>query len=347
MGLAGLVLALRRHLKDPEDGSVCLMTDADGILSDVREFIPSGLTCIDQILGGGWAVGRASEVAGAEGAGKSALTHLALRACQRNGGDALYLDFENALDRPKMLALGIDPDHLLYARPSHIEKAWDLVWETLAYWKNNPPRAPCLIVWDSIAASLPKAELDEASSGDSHVGLVARSMSKGCRRMFLEIARTRAHMMWVNQEREQIGGFSRFGPATTTTGGRAVRYAASQRVRCTVRGQLKASGKTGSAIGMVISAMTRKNRLAPPYQKAEWVIDFRRGPSEEATILRAFLQAKRIHPAGKEGLRVSYLGAWSTVKFTQASWFDCMEDAGFRAGALEAYTKLLGVSLVE
>lgn len=333
----GLVSLLRKQMGKPEDGTVCLMSEEQ----EVREFIPSGLTCMDRILGGGWPIGRISEIFGVEASGKTTLGQLAALSCQRLGGSVLYLDFENSAHHPYLNTLGIDLKRIVNARPSHIEKTWDLIWETLAYWRKMPEQGPYMVLWDSVAASIPKDEKDEDSSADAHIGLVARSMSKGCRRLFLEVATVRAHVMLLNQEREKIGGFSRMGENLVTPGGRALRYAATQRVRCAVRAQVKGQGNKGDPVALVIKSTTRKNRIAPPYQSAEWVIDFRKGPSDNATILYALRTAQKLKPHSRIGFRVAYVAPWSTEAFTLPEWDERMAQPDFAEGARAAYLRLL------
>lgn len=315
---------------DPDN--VKLLSDGD-VLSEVTEWIPTGFPGLDYILGGGWAVGRCSEVFGPEGAGKSALTHCAIKACQDNGGTVIYIDFENALDPPKMEQLGIDPKRLLYVRPDHIEQAWDIIWNAIDYAKANPPKAPILIVWDSVAASVPKAEIDEKSSDKSHVGLIARAMSKGCRKMFRRIPQVRAHMMWVNQERDNIGG-GMFAEATTP-GGRAVRYAASMRVRVT-RVATMPKGKDQVKTHYLIRALTKKCRLFPPHRKMTWVLDFKHGPSPDLTLFLSLLDERVIKTSG--GL---YQVPWSKKKFKKSKWLERMEDEGFRARAEDTHKAII------
>jgi recombination protein RecA len=322
---------LGQQKSNPEN--VALMSS--DILSEVKEWIPTGFPDLDRILGGGWPVGRASEVFGQEGCGKSALSHMAVLACQKAGGVPIYIDFESALDPDKMEQLGIRPDRCVYARPKDIEEAWDIIWEALDTLEANPPPAPTLIVWDSVAASVPRAETTEKSSGDNHVGLVARSMSKGCRKMFLRIAQVKAHMMWINQERDKIGGFSGFGDNKQTTGGAAIRYAASLRVRCARVSTLKVGTK---ASGYLIQTSTKKNRCAPPHQKSTWVLDFSVGPSPELTAFQGLLDGRVIKAAGGG----KYKAPWSEEPFGKLDWLRlCKESSEFRKGAKVAYAELV------
>ena len=282
-----LVAAIRKKVK----GTKIDTLDRSSALSDVREWIPSGFPGLDKILGGGWAVGRASEVFGDEGCGKTAIAHRAILGVQSMGGYAVHLDFEAALDEKKILQLGIDPSRLIYEIPEHIEQGWDIIWATMDQLRDKPPDVPVLIVWDSIGGAVPKAELEAVSAEKSQVGEVARAMSKGCRKMFKAIAEVRAHMMWISQERHKIGGFSPFGPVKETSGGKGPKYAASQRVRLARVKTIK-DGKR--ATGYLIKAVTKKNRLAPPEQSMEWVIDFKVGPSPELTVMHTLLDAGRI-----------------------------------------------------
>jgi recombination protein RecA len=336
-----LVKSLRTKLKlqksDPTN--VSLLSDEE-TLSEVTEFLPSGFDDIDRILGGGWPVGRASEVYGQEGVGKSALAQYALRSCQRVGGVPIYIDFETALDRDKMIGLDIDPDRLVYCSPADIEEAWDIIWTAIdqieAKQQAGELDAPTLIVWDSVAASMPRAEGDEKSSAQSHVGLVARSMSKGCRKMFRRISQVRAHMMWINQERDKIGGFTGFGDNKQTTGGAAIRYAASLRVRCAKVETLKwLPGQRVS--GYRIATITKKNRLAPPHQKSEWVLDFQAGPSPDLTLLDHLTSGKVVKSAG-EG---EYVVPWRKIAFSRGQWLGLMADPDFAALARMAHAGVI------
>ncbi len=341
----GIVGALKKKLKK-DDGSVCLLSN-DLILSDVKEFIPTGFAGLDDVLGGGWAVGRASEVFGQEASGKTALAQMAVVSCQKAGGECLYLDYEGALDKQRIIQMGIDINRVIYARPKSIEKGWDLIWETIEFLKKHPPKAPFLILWDSIAASTPQAELDEKDSGKAHIGLVARAMSKGCRKMFYEIASVRAHMMWINQERDKVGGFG-FGDDKQTTGGHAVRYAATQRVRNVKVATLKPTSD-GPATGMLIKMITKKNRCAPPGQNAVWVLDFRYGPSPGLTMRQVLMDAGHIKSDGQIGKKTAYVGDWekdTKVKdrfhFTKGQWMTLLkEDKAFAKTVTAHYLEIV------
>lgn len=325
-----MVKAIKKRIGTKTDSVVTVLGTSDS-LSEVTEWIPSGFPDLDRVLGGGWAVGRASEVYGDEGSGKTALSHMAIRQCQHMGGIAALFDYEVSLDAAKMENVGIDPERLIYLAPAHAEEGWEATWAIINDLKVRDPGVPTLIVWDSIAAAVPKDEL-EGKMTDSFIGLHARIMSKGCRKMFREIAKVRAHVMWINQNRSKIGGFSGWGgPQTDTTGGRAVKFAASQRVACRVVGRLPAKRVKGIApTGYKISTITDKCRLAPPHRRTEWILDFTHGPSTELTVQHLLNEAGLIKQAKGPG---RILVPWSDGAFKRGDWLDRMADPGFRAGA--------------
>jgi len=306
--------------------------DQDVVLASVENFIETGFHEVDYILGGGFAVGRCSEVFGPEGAGKTALAQATIRNHQRTcGGASVYIDFENAVDPDQLDDLGIDRRLCAYTRPACIEDAWDYIWKMMAHIKKNPPDQPVLFVWDSVAQSVPKAELEAKSSSDKQVAEIARAMSKGCRRMLNYITDCRAHMMWINQERSNIGG----GPFSEaiTVGGNAIRYASSQRCRVTRRETLKDKRRGIEAkTGYRVHVLTKKNRCFPPHQKGQYILDFTEGPSRELTMFAVLLDAKLIKSAGGGTYRV----AWRDEKFPKKRWSRLLQDPEFAAGAEEA-----------
>lgn len=327
-----IVAAVRKHVKGADISTL----DASSALADVTEWIPSGFVGLDQILGGGWAVGRASEVFGDEGCGKTAIAHRAILGVQKAGGFAVLLDFEAALDEQKVLQLGIDPSRLLYSVPEHIEQGWDMIWAVMAKLREKAPNGPVLIVWDSIGGAVPKAEIEEKSSDKAHVGEVARAMSKGCRKMFRAIAKVRAHMMWISQERHKIGGFSPFGPVKETSGGKGPKYAASQRVRLA---RVKTIKEGKRATGYLIKAITKKNRLAPPEQSMEWVIDFKAGPSPELTLMHTLLDAGKIRVSNGKLL----FKPWGSEPFAKSDWIKLLAKPRRLELAMASYRQVISV----
>jgi recombination protein RecA len=295
-------------IADPRD---VMLASETAYLSDVREWIPTGFAGLDEIFGGGWAVGRVSEVFGAEGAGKSALAHAAIVACQKNGGLVVYLDFEHSLEKKTLVQLGIDQKRLLYLTPAHIEQGWDLVFAVLEEWEANPPKSPNLIVWDSFGASPPKAAFEADSQEENQPAAAARAIGNGCTLLFRKIARAKAHALVINQERTVMGGGGRRGgfqgPEYQTTGGKAKLYTFSLRARVARVMTVKTEGTSGASIGYLIAVSTKKNKSAPPHQQARFYLDFKHGPSPLLTVYHVLKDANRIRSVGAG----KYTGSWA------------------------------------
>lgn len=316
-----VVLSLRKKLGTKTSTVVHLLSDQSS-LSEVTEWIPTGFPDLDRCLGGGWAVGRCSEVFGDEASGKSALAHTAIRECQRLGGLVMLLDYEQALDKKKIRNVGIDDSRLVYVAPETMEEGWEAIWAFLETVKARKLKGPALIVWDSIAAAIPKVEL-EGKMDEHAVGAHARLMSKGCRKASRAVAKARAHLMWINQYRTKIGGGGwHGGPDKDTTGGRAAKFYSSQRLSCVRIKRLKPSSDAGvPPSGYLILCETQKCRLAPPHRKTEWVLDFAEGPSAALTTQHLLLQAGVVRTRGSGKARVPWqpkdqlvkLRAWSRL----------------------------------
>lgn len=285
---------------------VYLAEDAE-TLADVVEWIPTGFAGLDEIFGGGWHVGRVSEVFGAEASGKSALAHVAVRECLRQGGAVVYFDFEHALEKKTLIQLGINPKKLVYVEPDHMEQGFDILFALLNRLISKPPKHPTLIVWDSVGGSPAKAEFEEKSAEDSHVAAKARVLSKSCGKLFKRVARARAHVMLINQERTKIGGYG-MNPELQTVGGKATKYTFSLRVRCMRVSTVRRDGTSGPALGYLIRVVTRKNKCAPPHQEATWYLDFKHGPSPDLTMYHVLKDANRIR---WDGSSRAYVGPWS------------------------------------
>lgn len=342
--LQGMITRAARG-KEGDDSVVSTMQD--GIESDVADWIGTGFPHMDDAFGGGWPLGRVSEVYGPESSGKSALTHCAVYACQQRGGLPIVVDWEGALDSARMKNNGIDGKNLVYLRPANIERAWELVWAALDHVNalEADTRPSCiLVVWDSIAASIPKAETaTDASDAHSNFDL-SKQMARGCRKAFLKAARLRAHFLFVNQERDQIGGKAGWGgPVKTTPGGKAVKYAASLRVRCVKIETIKTGTVT---TGYRIKTVTQKNKCAPPHQAVEWVIDFKYGCGFEVTAWDALIGKRIIKAAsnrkvvenGKTRLIKVHTTPWAPEPLTREEFFLAYtKGAAFRKAVLATF----------
>lgn len=272
-----------------------------GRLSDVHDagvtdWIPSGFESVDAILGGGWPEGRASEVFGPEASGKSALLRAGCRGAQSRGGFGIILDYERTMDPDKFPDEGIDPTRIVYCRPDTIEDGLNILRDHFDQFEKKPPKFPVFIGYDTIAAAVASAELDEDDANDSHVGLQARAMGKMFRTLIGRLAKRRIHMMFVNQERVKIGGFSKGGfVPLDTPGGRAAKFYSSVRVRTT---RIQTLGKGIFKTGYRMQAQTVKNKSFPPHRRASWVIDFDRGPSPELSTFYTLLDANLFKSSG-------------------------------------------------
>ena len=248
------------------------------------QVIPSGSVALDHALGvGGYPRGRIIEIFGPESSGKTTLAIHAIAEAQKTGGIAAMIDAEHAFDRSYAQALGVNLDTLLISQPDNGEQALEIA--------DNLIRSGAIdiVVIDSVAALTPKAEI-EGEMGDNKVGLQARLMSQALRKLTANIAKTNTCCIFINQLREKIGVM--FGNPETTTGGNALKFYASVRLDVRRTTQLKDGEE---ALGNRTRVKVVKNKMAPPFKKAEFDIVYGEGISHTAEIVDLAVNFDIIH----------------------------------------------------
>ncbi len=256
--------------------------------------IPTGSIAFDLALGiGGFPRGRVIEVFGPEATGKTTLAVHVIAEAQKQGGQAAFIDAEHAMDPKYAASIGVDVDNLLISQPDYGEQALEIA-EVLVR-----SGAVDVIVVDSVAALVPKAEL-EGEMGDAHMGLQARLMSQALRKLTAIVSRSKTCFIFVNQIREKIGFF--LGSPETTTGGRALKFYASLRVDVRRVAALKDGDKV---IGNRVKVKIVKNKMAPPFRTAQFDIIYGEGISREGDLVDCGLELGLVE---KSGTWYSYKG---------------------------------------
>ena len=275
------IKAFNEALKQLNSGKGILSSESGQLIAKLSdrprnvETISSGSLVLDSILGGGFARGRIIEIYGKEASGKTSFALTAVANVQRQGGTAAFIDLENALDPRYAKKLGVDVDNLAVSQPDNAEQALELV-QRLA-----ETGVVDVIVVDSVAALVPKLEV-EGDMDQQSMGLVARLLSRAMKKLVSTANRTRTTVILINQTRVAIGAYSPVGIPEDTTGGKAIKFYASQRVSVNRRQVIK----EGSVeIGTEVRLKVVKNKIAPPFGQGSTVLTFNKGVNRAAELV--------------------------------------------------------------
>jgi len=300
---AAMVAAMRAKLGKSAGAQVVEM--AAGSISDVKEYIPCGVSVIDHYLlgGGGLPVGRLTELFGDFGTGKSSMCFAFMAGCQRMGGMVGLAESENALQVDRALAFGVDPEGVVLTHPESLE---DVLANAEAFMEAIPDGVgPNLWVLDSIAACVTKAEKEAGAGGNLRVGEFARRMSHGIKQLCAMAARKRTALLMTNQTRQKIG--VAFGNPTTTPGGDAVKFYSSTRLQLMGGSAVKVDDMP---VGKDVTILCAKNKLIPPMHKAKVRFLYESGWHEPWTTMTHAKNVGAVGPKaqGMKGYREALAG---------------------------------------
>jgi len=324
--LAGVLAeTLNKQFKDMK--VAYFLDGSDTTPTDIKDFVSTGSTMLDLAISnkpnGGIAVGRITEINGLESSGKSLLGAHILAETQRKGGVAVYIDTETSVSTEFLGAIGIDVDSMLYLHLETVEDVFSAIEEIVAKVRESDKNRLVTILVDSLAGATTKVELEADFDKDGWATAKAIIISKAMRKITQMIGRQKIALVFTNQLRQKLGVM--FGDPWTTSGGKALPFHASTRIRLKNLGQIKDTKK--NTIGMKMRAQVIKNRLGPPMRHADFELYFETGIDDDGS----WLHVMKDHNLVKQG------GAWYTlkyedkeIKFQSKDWSEQLKDEEFK-----------------
>lgn len=293
-------------------GDVAYIIGRDESPSEVPDWLSTGSTMLDMTvcnnptLSGGIPVSRLTEIYGDAATGKSLLAYQILSSCQKKGGIAVLIDTENSANWDFLKLVGLDPNkNLIYIQVDTIEEVFTSIERVITKIREGDKNKLCAIVWDSVAGTTTKAEL-QGDFGDSTMGLAARLIGQGLRKTIRYIGSQKVALIFLNQIRQKIGQAAMFGSPNTTPGGKAIPFFASTRIELLTAGKIKNAKK--EVIGVGVKAKVVKNRFGPPFRETIFNIYFDRGTVEEEFWLECLIDHKAAKAVNNANSTLEYKG---------------------------------------
>ena len=316
--------------KQFKDMKVAYFLDGtDSTPTDIKDFVSTGSTMLDLAISnkpnGGIAVGRITELNGLESSGKSLLGAHMLAETQKKGGVAVYIDTETAVSTEFLSAIGIDVDNMLYLHLDTVEDIFHAIEEIVAKVRESDKDRLVTILVDSLAAASTNVEMEADFDKDGWATSKAIIISKAMRKITQMIGRQQIALVFTNQLRQKLGVM--FGDPWTTSGGKALPFHSSTRIRLKNTGQIK--DKKNNTIGMKMRAQVIKNRLGPPMRHADFELYFETGIDDDGSWLKVMKDHKLVKQGGSWYTMNNHNG--EEVKFQSKDWSELLQDEEFKS----------------
>ena len=316
--------------KQFKDMKVAYFLDGtDTTPTDIKDFVSTGSTMLDLAISnkpdGGIAVGRITELNGLESSGKSLLGAHMLAETQKKGGVAVYIDTETAVSTEFLSAIGIDVDNMLYLHLETVEDIFHAIEEIVAKVRESDKDRLVTILVDSLAAASTNVEMEADFDKDGWATSKAIIISKAMRKITQMIGRQQIALVFTNQLRQKLGVM--FGDPWTTSGGKALPFHSSTRIRLKNTGQIK--DKKNNTIGMKMRAQVIKNRLGPPMRHADFELYFETGIDDDGSWLKVMKDHKLVKQGGSWYTMNNHNG--EEVKFQSKDWSELLQDEEFKS----------------